>query len=223
MICGFVFLLGSFFCFRVYGIGHAYDFETAVSVVLLLAVFTRQLLEGTRDKNPVLAVALTIFGLLYVPALFNFTTKIVFALPGTGQFYVLYLVVLTKFGDMGAYLTGLMFGKHPLVPHISPKKTWEGFFGALAFSLVGSHLMLALMPGKLALLTPMHATVLGLILGFAAVIGDLAESVLKRSCGVKDSGKMLPGIGGVLDLIDSLLFTAPLLFIYLRLVVGAAG
>jgi len=137
----------------------------------------------------------------------------------TGHFYVLYLIVVTKFSDMGAYLTGSVFGKHLLVPHISPKKTWEGFFGALAFSLLGSYAMLALMPGKLWLINYYHGTVLGLLLGFAAIIGDLAESIIKRSCDVKDSGRLLPGIGGALDLIDSLLFTAPLLFFYMRLVI----
>jgi len=137
----------------------------------------------------------------------------------TGHFYVLYLVVITKFSDMGAYLTGSVLGKHLLVPHISPKKTWEGFFGALGFSLLGSYAMLALMPHKLSLIDYGHGTVLGLLLGFAAIIGDLAESIIKRSCDVKDSGRLLPGIGGALDLIDSLLFTAPLLFFYMRLVI----
>ncbi len=131
---------------------------------------------------------------------------------------MLYLIVITKFSDMGAYLTGSLIGKHPLVPHIGPKKTWEGFFGALVFSVTGSYVMLGLMPNKLWLINNWHGAVLGLLLGFAAIIGDLAESIIKRSCGVKDSGKMLPGIGGALDLIDSLLFTAPLLFFYMRLV-----
>jgi phosphatidate cytidylyltransferase len=120
---------------------------------------------------------------------------------------------------MGAYLTGSLIGRHPLVPHISPKKTWEGFFGALAFSLLASLGLFHLMPGHLSVLNQTHAVILGLLLGFAAVIGDLAESIIKRSTGVKDSGNMLPGIGGALDLIDSLLFTAPLLFFYLRLVI----
>jgi phosphatidate cytidylyltransferase len=75
------------------------------------------------------------------------------------------------------------------------------------------------MPGHLSMLNWTHAIVLGLLLGFAAVIGDLAESIIKRSTGMKDSGNLLPGIGGALDLIDSLLFTAPLLFFYLRLVI----
>jgi phosphatidate cytidylyltransferase len=131
---------------------------------------------------------------------------------------VLYLIVITKFSDMGAYLVGSVIGKHLLVPHISPKKTWEGFFGALLVSLIGSYGMFLLMPSHLSALNWTHATALGLLLGFAAIIGDLVESIIKRSAGVKDSGRLLPGIGGALDLIDSLLFTAPLLFFYMRLV-----
>jgi phosphatidate cytidylyltransferase len=113
----------------------------------------------------------------------------------------------------------MAIGKHPMVPHISPKKTWEGFFGALGLSLLASLGLFSIMPGHLSYLNWTHAIVLGLLLGFAAVIGDLAESIVKRSTGVKDSGGFLPGIGGALDLIDSLLFTAPLLFFYLRLVI----
>ncbi|MGI8435617.1 MAG: phosphatidate cytidylyltransferase, partial [Chthoniobacterales bacterium] len=178
-----------------------------------------------RDDAPLRTMAYTLFGLLYVLWLFNFITKIVYVVPRsptgavTGQFYVLYLIAITKFSDMGAYLTGSVLGKHQMIPHISPKKTWEGFAGALFFSLLASWGFFLLMPNQLSVLNWTHATVLGLLLGFAAVIGDLAESIVKRSTGVKDSGNMLPGIGGALDLIDSLLFTAPLLFFYLRLVI----
>jgi phosphatidate cytidylyltransferase len=129
------------------------------------------------------------------------------------------LIVVTKFSDMGAYLVGSIIGRHQMIPHISPKKTWEGFCGALGLSLFASLALFRLMPGHLSMLNWTHAIVLGLILGFAAVVGDLAESIIKRSTGVKDSGNFLPGIGGALDLIDSLLFTAPLLFFYLRLVI----
>src|SRR5437660_12837784 len=102
---------------------------------------------------------------------------------------------------------------------ISSKKTCEGFFGALALSLCASLGLYKLMPGHLLVLNWTHATILGLLLGFAAVVGDLAESIIKRSTGVKDSGNFLPGIGGALELVHSLLFTAPLLFFYLRLVI----
>ncbi|MGZ4965771.1 MAG: phosphatidate cytidylyltransferase [Chthoniobacterales bacterium] len=225
MISGAIMLGGSFYYFSHFGPAHSYDFEVAVLLGFLLTVFTRQMFERLRDDFPLRTMAYTLFGLLYVIWLFNFTTKIVYVVPRspsgavTGQFYVLYLIAITKFSDMGAYLTGSVIGKHQMVPHISPKKTWEGFAGALFFSLLASWGLLALMPNKLSALNWTHATALGLLLGFAAVVGDLAESIIKRSTGVKDSGNLLPGIGGALDLIDSLLFTAPLLFFYLRLIV----
>jgi phosphatidate cytidylyltransferase len=225
MICGVVMLAGSFYYFGKMGPAGSYDFELAVLLFFLLTVFTRQMFARLREDEPLQTMAYTLFGLLYVLWLFNFMTKIVYLPPRsstgvvTGQFYCLYLIVVTKFSDMGAYLVGSAIGRHQLIPHISPKKTWEGFFGALGLSLLASIGLFKLMPGHLSLLTWTHATVLGLLLGFAAVIGDLAESIIKRSTGVKDSGNFLPGIGGALDLIDSLLFTAPLLFFYLRLVI----
>src|ERR1700730_13323644 len=225
MLCGVVMLAGSFYYFSRMGPARSYDFELAVLLFFLLTVFTRQMFARLREDEPLQTMAYTLFGLLYVLWLFNFMTKIVYLLPRsstgavTGQFYDLYLIVVTKVCDMGAYLTGSLIGRHPLIPHISPKKTWEGFFGAMGLSLFASLALFKLMPGHLSELTWTHAIVLGLLLGFAAVIGDLAESIIKRSAGVKDSGNMLPGIGGALDLIDSLLFTAPLLFFYLRLVI----
>jgi phosphatidate cytidylyltransferase len=225
MICGAVMLVGSFYYFSHFGPARSYDFEVAVLLFFLLTVFTRQMFDRLRDDEPLRTMAYTLFGLLYVLWLYNFITKIVYVVPRSstgavqGQFYCLYLIAITKFSDMGAYLTGSLFGRHQLIPHISPKKTWEGFFGALVFSLFASLALFRIMPGHLSVLNWTHAVVLGLLLGFAAVIGDLAESIIKRSTGVKDSGNMLPGIGGALDLIDSLLFTAPLLFFYLRLVI----
>ena len=225
MICGAVMLGGSFYYFSKIGPAGSYDFEVAVLLFFLLTVFARQMFARLRQDEPLQTMAYTLFGLLYVLWLFNFVTKIVYLTPPlsngvlTGQFYVLYLIAVTKFADMGAYLTGSAIGHHLMVPHISAKKTWEGFFGALSFALVCSLALFKLMPGHLSALTWTHATILGLLLGFAAIIGDLAESIIKRSTGVKDSGTLLPGIGGALDLLDSLLFTAPLLFFYLRLVI----
>jgi phosphatidate cytidylyltransferase len=237
MSCGLIFSIGSFYWFSKVGPAKAYDFEVATLLFFLLVVFARQMFQKTRDISPLETMAYTLFGLFYVIWLFGFVTKIVYVVPRnadggvTGHLYVLFLILVTKFSDMGAYLTGSLIGKHPLVPHISPKKTWEGFFGALAFSVGGACGMLALFNylasrdgsvSKLGLLTQTDAVALGLILGFAAIIGDLAESIIKRSCDVKDSGRMLPGIGGALDLIDSILFTAPLLFFYLRFFVKLA-
>jgi len=225
LICGAVMLVGSFYYFSKTGPAQSYDFEVAVLLFFLLTVFGRQMFQRLRHDEPLQTMAYTLFGLLYVLWLFNFTTKILYLTPRssagavTGQFYVLYLIAVTKFSDMGAYLTGSAIGRHQMVPHISAKKTWEGFFGALGFALLCSLLLFKIMPGHLSMLTWTHATVLGLLLGFAAIIGDLAESIIKRSTGVKDSGNLLPGIGGALDLVDSLLFTAPLMFFYLRLVI----
>jgi phosphatidate cytidylyltransferase len=225
LICGAVMLVGSFYYFSKVGSAQSYDFEVAVLLFFLLTVFGRQMFQRLRHDEPLQTMAYTLFGLLYVLWLFNFTTKILYLTPRssagavTGQFYVLYLIAVTKFSDMGAYLTGSAIGRHQMVPHISAKKTWEGFFGALGFALLCSLLLFKLMPGHLSMLSWTHATVLGLLLGFAAIIGDLAESIIKRSTGVKDSGNLLPGIGGALDLVDSLLFTAPLMFFYLRLVI----
>jgi phosphatidate cytidylyltransferase len=225
LICGAIMLAGSFHYFSTVGPAESYDFELAVLLFFLLTVFTRQMFARLRHDEPLRTMAYTVFGLLYVLWLFNFITKILYLTPRsangivTGQFYVLYLIAITKFSDMGAYLTGSAIGRHLMSPHISANKTWEGFFGALLFALVCSLALFKIMPGHLLMLTWTHATVLGLLLGFAAIIGDLAESIIKRSTGVKDSGNLLPGIGGALDLIDSLLFTAPLLFFYLRLVI----
>jgi len=225
MICGAIMLGGSFYYFAHMGPAGSYDFEIAVLLFFLLTVFARQMFARLRDDEPLKTMAYTLFGLMYVLWLFNFTTKIVYLTPRssvgavTGQFYVLYLIAVTKFSDMGAYLLGSAIGRHQMIPHISPQKTWEGFFGALVLSLCASLALYKLMPGHLSALNWTHATILGLLLGFAAVVGDLAESIIKRSTGVKDSGNLLPGIGGALDLVDSLLFTAPLMFFYLRLVI----
>jgi len=226
LITAVVFLAGSFYTFRSYGPDKSYDFEIAVLVVFLAVVFGRQMFRRTRDTNPLETMAYTLFGLLYIVWLFNFLTKIVYLAPRgpmgetTGQYYVLYLLLVTKFSDMGAYLTGSLFGRHKLVPHISPHKSWEGLAGAVLFAVGGSFGLWYLIPDKLSVFDGTDLLVLGILLGLAAVIGDLAESIVKRSAEAKDSGALLPGIGGVLDLIDSVLFTAPILFFYMRLVLG---
>ncbi len=226
MLCAVFFFVGSFYVLAHHpGSPPSSNFEVAILLVFLLGVFGRQLFTRAAENIPPLeTMAYTVFGLMYVPWLFNFISKLIYLIPTRdgqlqGQYYVLFLIAVSKFSDMGAYLTGSVIGKHKMVPHISPAKTWEGFGGALAFSLLASFGLRALMPVKLGLLHNVDLLVLGLGLSVAAVIGDLAESILKRSTGVKDSGNMLPGIGGVLDLIDSLLFTAPLMFFYLRIFV----
>ncbi|MBU6182330.1 MAG: phosphatidate cytidylyltransferase [Verrucomicrobia bacterium] len=225
LVCAAVLLIGGFLIVRHEGAENSHDFELLVLVLFLITIFARQMFRGTAN-DPLRAMAYTVFGLLYIPWLFSFITKIIYVAPRaedgmtTGQYYVLYLVAVTKFSDMGAYVFGSLFGRHPFAPHISPKKTWEGFAGAMVSSLLCSYWMFALMPGRLSAFRFDDLTVLGLLLGFAAVVGDLAESVVKRGAHTKDSSTVLPGIGGTLDLIDSILFTAPLLYFYMRFALG---
>jgi len=194
----------------------SYDFDIFILLIFALGVFIRQFPQKL-NPNGIESMAVTLFGLIYVAWLCNFITRINFANPN-GRFFVMLLVVVTKFTDMGAYLVGSSIGRHKMIPRISPKKTWEGTAGGIAFAVGGAFLCRRLMPGEMTVLSNQHAIVIGVLLGAAAVLGDLAESLIKREAGVKDSSTVLPGHGGALDLIDSFLFTAPLLYVYMRLV-----
>jgi phosphatidate cytidylyltransferase len=163
-----------------------------------------------------LAISTTLFGLMYVPWLLNFIQKIIFFPRINGPLYVFYFILVTKFSDVGAYVIGSLFGRHKMIPRVSPGKTWEGLAGAVIVSTGASLLFAHLAQGKLAGMNLAHATILGVLLSLTAVLGDLIESLFKREAGVKDSGRYLPGIGGILDLLDSLLFNAPLMYLYLR-------
>ncbi len=167
----------------------------------------------------------TVFGTVYTVIFFGFIVRLMYfhaeikdAAHGKGItdiFLVLFLIAVTKFSDMGAYVVGVLFGKHKMIPHISPAKSWEGFVGAFIGSFGAAAILLACMPEKIAPITWLHGMILAPILCATAVTGDLAESVLKRCAAIKDSGQTLPGIGGILDLTDSLLFTAPVFYFYL--------
>ncbi|HEY4415750.1 MAG TPA: phosphatidate cytidylyltransferase [Verrucomicrobiae bacterium] len=193
------------------------DFETSFLILFVLGLCVRQFLAKDNSAG-ITAIAVTLLGLMYVPWLLNFIQKINFfpGLGGNGKFYVFYFILLTKFSDMGAYLIGSLIGKHKMIPRISPAKTWEGFGGAILVSTGASlafvHFLGSHMPG----MNTLHAIILGVVLSSTAVIGDLIESLFKREAGVKDSGKFFPGIGGILDLLDSLLFNAPIMYLYLR-------
>jgi len=195
----------------------SYDFDICILLVFALGIFIRQFPQKLNPQG-IETMAVTLFGLIYVAWLANFVTRVNFATVN-GRYWVMFLVVVTKFTDIGAYLIGSSIGRHKMTPRISPKKTWEGTFGGILFAVGGSWLCFRYIP-QLSHdgLNPLHVAVLGLLLGGAAVIGDLAESLVKREAGVKDSSTILPGHGGCLDMIDSLLFTAPLLYVYMRLV-----
>lgn len=129
---------------------------------------------------------------------------------------IFFLVLVVWLGDSGAYYFGKAFGKHKLSPVISPKKTIEGMIGGIGVSIVTAVVIHFTFFPKFPLL---HAIIAGAILSFAGVVGDLAESMWKRSAAVKDSGAVLPGHGGFFDRFDSILFTAPILYCYWTLMV----
>ncbi len=201
--------------FKNVGPSRTNDFETSILIVFVLGLCIRQFLSRTNTAG-ILAISTTLFGLMYVPWLLNFIQKIHF-FPGVeGSHYILYFILVTKFSDCGAYAVGSLIGRHKMIPRVSPGKTWEGFGGAIVVSTAASVIYFKLAGSHLAGMTLMHAVILGILLSVAAVVGDQIESIFKREAGLKDSGKLFPGIGGILDLLDSLLFNAPLMYLYLR-------
>ena len=191
------------------------DFETGFLILFVLGLCLRQFFSRSNTAG-ILAIATTLFGLMYVPWLLNFIQKINF-FPGVdGHYYLLYFVVITKFSDTGAYAVGSLIGKHKMIPRISPGKTWEGFAGAVLVSTAASLVFVHFAGDKMLGMNRIHAVILGVVLSVCAVVGDLIESLFKREAGAKDSGSFFPGIGGILDLLDSLLFNAPIMYLYLR-------
>lgn len=127
---------------------------------------------------------------------------------------VAYLLI-TALNDIGGYFAGTHFGRHKMAPSISPAKSWEGWVGGFAASLAGGLLFSALLDS----LDPVHGLAVGAISGLLAPVGDLIESLVKREIGIKDSGRLLPGHGGLLDRLDAIVFCAPAVYLYLRFVV----
>lgn len=179
-------------------------FWPATIVIIFIRQFAR---ENTFEALGGLAT--TLFGLAYIAALFSYFFYIRTFDPKQGAWLVLFLILVTKMGDAGAYIVGNLIGRRTLVPRISPRKTVEGFIGAIVFSGMTAVLARPMLGRPWS---PFCALLLGLFLGLCGQLGDLAESLLKRDCQVKDTGTLMPGLGGVLDVIDSLLFTAPLFY-----------
>ena len=185
-------------------------FWPATIVIIFIRQFTRENIFEAMG-----GLATTLFGLAYVAALFSYFLYIRTTDPGQGAWLVFFLILITKMGDVGAYAIGNVMGRHTLMPRISPRKTVEGFVGAAVFSALTAWLARPMLGhqhifGQSA--SPLLVLLLGFLLGLIGQLGDLAESLLKRDCQVKDTGSLIPGLGGVLDVIDSLLFTAPLFY-----------
>ncbi len=200
--------------------------DSLVLFLITIGIFLRQFPQKD-NPHPLRTIGGTLFGILYVGLLWNFLTKLLlFGRPTVvegiywpGRWLLLYAVFAAKFTDIGAYVIGCSFGCHKLIPRISPGKSWEGVFGGVAVgTLVGTLFVWALRDLFVPLgLTWTRALPLGVFLSVCAVVGDLTESLFKRAANVKDSGGVIPGMGGILDVLDSILFTAPAVYLFLRL------
>ena len=153
-----------------------------------------------------------VFAIFYIPFLAGFILLLAKDTNPIGKIFT--LVVLVSCNDTFAYVSGLLFGKHPLAPHISPKKTWEGLIGALVATTIGASLVFYFVLNDSWWLGAMIG-VMGVI---TATCGDLIESAVKRDLQIKDMGSILPGHGGILDRVDSLLFTAPAVWFVFELI-----
>ena len=182
-------------------------FIVVAFLFLIIMQFKRR-----ENQGSVVGISTTIFGILYVAWFFSFLVKIRLLPGGTGL--VIALLVITKLGDIGAYFVGSKYGRTPLIPRISPRKSVEGSLAGLVFSVAGALMCKGLMPESFSYL---HLGLIGVGLGLLAQLGDLSESLMKRDCGIKDSAAVIPGFGGILDIIDSLLFTAPVFYFYITL------
>ena len=183
--------------------------------VSVLSILCYGLLGVADTREAARQIQCMLSGLLYLPGLLIFIPWIRNDL---GLDWVFLFLVVTWCGDTGAYFAGRAFGRRKLFERISPKKTWEGAFGGFLLSIVGAFVMWTVasrfQSGQLEAIEWFHIAILGGLINVSGVIGDLTESLFKRANGVKDSGWIMPGHGGIVDRVDSLLFTAPVTWLY---------
>jgi phosphatidate cytidylyltransferase len=179
-------------------------------VAVLLSLLARPL----ENRTWVLRLS-TLFGVLYIPFLLSFLVAL--AKEPAGLWAALWVVVATKFTDVGGLLFGVPFGKHKIAPNVSPAKSFEGCIGGLLLSAAVSALVAwGYQRAGIPFLTPGQAAICALPIALLSIPSDLVESYLKRRAGVKDSGATIPGIGGALDLVDSLLLVSPVAYLLLK-------
>jgi phosphatidate cytidylyltransferase len=191
-----------------------------IFLLIILATLTRMLFEPNLQKGLSQALG-TIIGIVYIPLLWSFVVRLFLSgdlsKPGWAAFYI---ILCMKMSDSGGYFFGSRFGKNKLAPTISPKKSWEGLLGGIVVCLAVNVLWVWISGGKLNRFIPLsmgHALTLGLLIPIVGTVGDLVESYIKRAVNMKDSNTMVYGLGGIFDMIDSILFAAPLLYLYIYL------
>ena len=202
--------------------------------VLIFLLFARVLFDS-KIKNPFEMLGTTILGFLYIPFMLGFFICLAqwqimapFTLSREGIFLAFFVALVTKAGDSGAFAVGMKFGKHKMFPRISPKKSWEGLVGGLALSGVigvvfvwlAQNVFPAAHFATIRQFSLTEAAIVSVVLCGIGVIGDLIESQLKRATNTKDSSSILPGMGGLLDNFDSLLFTPAAFYFYLLWMYG---
>ncbi len=189
--------------------------ERVVFLVALIAALTSRLVATSELKRSLVDSSVMVFGVLYVSLTLGHLL-LTRTLPG-GEYLIFFLVLVTWAGDTGAYYAGVTLGRHKLAPVVSPNKTIEGLVGGLVLAVVVAFIA---QRWFLPTFTILDCVATGLLLTGVGVLGDLSESAMKRSAGVKDSGAVIPAHGGMLDRLDSLLFTAPTFYYYMILVKG---
>jgi phosphatidate cytidylyltransferase len=190
--------------------------ETVLILIFLAFVFAL----FSKNEKPIKNLAYTILGIFYCSIPFFFLNKIVFGgfseTPNYNSHIVLGMIVLIWASDSFAYLVGSVIGRRKLYERISPGKTWEGTIGGGVLTMASSYIVAGWFPE----IEFEHWLVISLLVVVFGTLGDLFESLLKRQAGIKDSGKIMPGHGGILDRFDSLIFVTPFVYLYLSWVLS---
>jgi phosphatidate cytidylyltransferase len=191
---------------------HRSDIIVPTLLATLVCIISVPLLRRSPLEQSLRDGAMTLFGVLYLGLTLG-TLSMTRLLP-LGEWLIFFLLLVTWASDTGAYLVGTLYGRHRLAPTISPKKTVEGLVGGLIAAIIAGY---AARWWFLPDLSGLDCLILATLLTIAGLWGDLTESAMKRSVGMKDSGGILPGHGGMLDRLDSLLFTAPVFYYYVTM------
>ncbi|MFO7534151.1 MAG: phosphatidate cytidylyltransferase [Kiritimatiellia bacterium] len=211
------------------------NWERFVIFMTIAVVMIRQFPQK-RNTQPIMTIAGTLFGVFYAAYLLTFMMRLAIGfdpaaslgqpLGPAGRFLILFLLVTVKISDSGALFVGCRYGKNKLFSRISPNKTWEGLYGGIVAGMVGGVAIFACMGEPNGVwwdryFGTVHLTVweilgLGILLTIFGAVGDMVESLIKRAVDVKDSGRVIPGMGGLLDVFDSILYTAPILYFYVK-------
>ena len=179
--------------------------------VMSIGLYVSSYLLHINEKISFVNIGSTILGVVYVALPLSLLTFLAFDINNQYSYHlILSLFILVWLSDVGGYFAGVNFGKHKLLERISPKKTWEGVAGGFVLCIIGAYILSKFFP----IMNIYMWLVLGVLVSISSVIGDLIESMLKRSANIKDSGNVLPGHGGILDRFDSVLFVIPIVYIF---------